>query len=71
MLVNEDGTRTIIRKNIGERCPYATPNHFWQLPKDVKTKVETRMMEIEKKKQQYVVLRNTLNQSINQSINQS
>ena len=51
MLVNEDGTRTLICKNIGERCPYATSNTFSKLPEDVGSRVETRMMEMRKKKQ--------------------
>ena len=51
LLVNENGTRRLIHKNDGQRCPYATSNPFWMLPKDFGSKVETRMIEMRKKQQ--------------------
>ena len=68
-LANEDGIRTLIKKYLGGKCKFTTSNHFWKLPKDVGSRVETRIMEMRKTTASKRCIKKYF-QSFNQSINQ-
>ena len=48
-LCYEDGTRFLIRTQMGEKCITPTSNPFWKMPEDVDSRVEAITQEATKK----------------------